>query len=77
MGISGNLLDLMKSFLSERYQTAHLNGQLWEWENIKAGVPQGSVPEKMKLFADTTSIFSTTHDLNTLVKNLDHDLKKR
>ena len=43
LGISGNLLNLIKSFLSDRYQRVLLNGQSSEWEKIKAGVPQGSI----------------------------------
>ena len=41
MGISGNLLNLMESFLSGRYQRVLLNGQSSKWVNIKAGIPQG------------------------------------
>ena len=43
MGISGNLLNLTNSILSERYQRVLLNGQSSEWASIKAGVPQGSI----------------------------------
>ena len=43
IGISGNLLNLMESFLSERYQRVLNNGQSSEWASIKAGVPQGSI----------------------------------
>ena len=43
MGISRNLLNLMNSFLSERYQRVLLNGQSFEWASIKAGVRQGSI----------------------------------
>ena len=43
MGISGNLLNIMNSFLSERYQRVLLNGQSSESASIKAGVPQGSI----------------------------------
>ena len=43
MGVSGNLLSLMNSFLSERYQRVLLNGKSSEWASIKAGVPQGSI----------------------------------
>ena len=43
MGISGNLLNLMESFLPERYQRVLLHGQSFEWASIKAGVPQGSI----------------------------------
>ena len=41
MGISDNLLNLMDSFLSERYQRVLLNGQSYEWASVTAGVPQG------------------------------------
>ena len=43
MGISGKLLDLIDSFLNERYQRVLLNGQSSDWLPIKAGVPQGSI----------------------------------
>ena len=43
VGISGNLLTLMESFLSERYQRVLLNGQSSEWATINAGVPQSSI----------------------------------
>ena len=39
MGISGNVLNLMESFLSEKFQKVLLNGQSFEWVSIKAGVP--------------------------------------
>ena len=42
-GISGNLLKLMRSFLSHRQQRVILNGQQSEWQEVSAGVPQGSV----------------------------------
>jgi hypothetical protein len=43
LGIAGSLLDLLKNYLSDRYQRVVLNGQESEWMNISAGVPQGSV----------------------------------
>ena len=43
LGIAGNLLNLIKSFLSDRYLRVLLNEQSSEWEKIKAGVPQGSI----------------------------------
>ena len=43
MGISGNLLKLIKSFLSNRFQRVLLNGQTSDWASIRAGVPQGSI----------------------------------
>ena len=42
MGISGKLLDLIDSFLNERYQRVLLNGQSSDWLPIRAGVPQVS-----------------------------------
>ena len=44
MGIDGNFLKLVKSFLSNRYQRVVLNGQASSWADIKAGVSQGSIP---------------------------------
>ena len=41
-GISGPLLILIKRFLTNRFQRV-LNGQTSNWENILAGVPQGSI----------------------------------
>ena len=43
MGISDALLDLIGSFLENRFQRVVLNGQTSEWLPIKAGVPQGSI----------------------------------
>ena len=42
-GISGNLLNLIRNFLSNRKQRVLLNGKNSEWADISAGVPQGSV----------------------------------
>ena len=42
-GVSGNLLLLLKSFLSDRKQRTVLNGQASTWGNVSAGVPQGSI----------------------------------
>ena len=42
-GITGDLLRLIESFLSDRYQRVVLNGQTSNWNKIKAGVPQGSI----------------------------------
>ena len=42
-GISGQLLDLLKDFLKNRKQRVFLNGQCSTWENVNAGVPQGSI----------------------------------
>ena len=43
MGIDGNFLKLVESFLSNRYQGVVLNGQVPSWADVKAVVPQGSI----------------------------------
>ena len=42
-GISGNLLRLVKIFLSNRFQRVVLNDQCSSWSSALAGVPQGSI----------------------------------
>ena len=42
-GISGDLLALIRSFLSNRKQRVVLNGKSSQWAAASAGVPQGSV----------------------------------
>ena len=43
MGICDALLDLIGSFLENRFQRVVLNGQASEWLPVRAGVPQGSI----------------------------------
>ena len=43
MGICGEYLGLIDSFLSDRFQRVLLNGQTSKWSQIKTGVPQGSL----------------------------------
>ena len=43
IGISGNLLSLLKSFLNNRFRRVVLNGQCSNWSSVLAGVPQGSI----------------------------------
>ena len=40
---NGNLLELIKSFLSDRVQRVTFNGTISDWECIRAGEPQGSI----------------------------------
>ena len=42
-GISGNLLNVLKRFLTNRKQRVVLNRQSSSWTNDKAGVPQGPI----------------------------------
>ena len=41
-GIYGNLLNLLCDFLRNRKQRVLLNGQVSDWSDVTAGVPQGS-----------------------------------
>ena len=43
IGMSGNLLSLLKRFLNNRFQRVVLNGQCSNWSSVLAGVPQGSI----------------------------------
>ena len=42
-GINGKLINLLKSYLSNRKQRVHINGSESDWGEIEYGVPQGSV----------------------------------
>ena len=42
-GTEGEVLNLLRNYLHERYQSAVLHGQTSSRELIKSGVPQGSV----------------------------------
>ena len=90
IGISGNLLNLFRSFLNDRYQRVVIHGQHSDWAPILAGVPQGSIlvfpiyindlPDNLnslvKLFADDTSLFSMVHDPTLSAKILNDDLSR-
>ena len=41
--VSDSLMNLIESFLSNRFQRVLLNGQTSKWLPVKAGVPQGSI----------------------------------
>ena len=43
MGISGELCNLLESFLSARLQRVVLNGQMSSWRTVLAAVPQDSI----------------------------------
>ena len=77
----------MRDFLNERKQRVILNGQFSTWENVSAGVPQGSIlgplfliyineglSTNAELFADNTSLFSVIHDIQTSTNNLNKHL---
>ena len=87
--ISGNLVDLLSSFLIDIKQTVLLNGQTSEWWNVTAGSIlgpllfliyisnlSGDLSFKGKLFADDASPFSVTHDVTSSANELNNNLKK-
>ena len=43
VGICGDILKWFTDYLTNRQQRVVINGQSSEWQDIKAGVPQGSV----------------------------------
>ena len=43
LGVSGNVLKWISSFLSNRQQRVVIKGQSSEWTDVSSGVPQGSV----------------------------------
>ena len=43
MGISGNVLNWIEAFLSNRKQRVSIRGKHSKWSNVLSGVPQGSV----------------------------------
>ena len=47
IGVSGNLLSLLKSFLNNRFQRVVLNCQCSNWSSVLAGARQGSILEPL------------------------------
>ena len=84
-GIEGQLLQLFKSYLSNRKQRVVINGFESEWGLIEAGVSQGSVLgtldlengiiSNVKFFADDTSLFSIVANPTLSAFELNSDLK--
>ena len=64
-GISGNLFNLLHSFLTNRKQRTVLNGTTSSWGNVSAGVPQGSILGPLMFLIYINDL---TDDLNCIVK---------
>ena len=69
-GILGNLLNLLENILKERKQHIDLNGQVSTWENINAGVTQGSILDPLLFLIYINEL---TEGLSTNVKLLTDD----
>ena len=87
-GISGQILNLLTSYLDKRKQRVLLNGCESHWDIVESGVPQGSVlgpllfliyindlEKGIKFYADDTSLFSTVTDPTLTASELNYDLK--
>ena len=80
MGISGELYDLLGNYLSGRFQSVVLNGQISSWKRVLTVVPQGLIsepllfliyindlPNKLKANAE---LFADDTSLFTIVKDI-------
>ena len=59
-GFRGKFYELLKSFLSERYQLVMIQGVFSELQKVVCGVPQGSVlgPQFFKIFINDIPLIS-------------------
>ena len=86
IGISGPLLKLIESFLSNRYQRVLLNGQSSTWLPIIAGVPQGSIlgplffliyiNDLSKNLSSITKLFADDPSIFSVVHDVDLSAKQ-
>ena len=86
-GLTMDVLQLIRSYLSNRQQRVKINNSFSDWKEIKIGVPQGSVlfnvfvndifwfahRTKICNCADDTKIFACHPDLDTITKQLEED----
>ena len=71
MGVKGDLLALIESFLFERQQRVVLNGQESECLTIKAGVPHGSIIGQLFFYIYINDL---SHNLESNVKLFADDM---
>ena len=86
VGISGPLLKLIESFLSNRYQRVLLNGQSSTWLTIIAGVPQDSILGPLfffiyinnysKTLSSITKLFADDTSILSVVHDVDLSAKQ-
>ena len=73
-GIDGTELKWFESYLTKRQQVCFINGHTSSPRQITCGVPQGSVLGSLVFLLYINDIASS-HDYDSLVKNLNNDLK--
>ena len=83
-GVAVNLLNTLANFLKDRKQRVVLNCQNSLWDNVEAGIPQGSVlgPLLFLIYSNNLSenlvsdpkVFADDNDLSA--KNLNEDLNR-
>ena len=85
-GINDDLLKLIESFLSDRYQRVILNGQTSRWNKIRAGVHQESILGPLFFLIHindlsselcySPNLFADDTSLFSVVKNVNETAKK-
>ena len=78
VGISGEALAFISSYLNNRFHHIILAGQSSNWLPVKAGVLQGSIVGSLFFLVyinDLTSLFSVANDANISTNELHKDLE--
>ena len=70
MGDRGQSLEWFKSYLSNRYQAVFIHGVLSEHQQIKCGVPQGSIlgPLLFLILLECTLMTPTLYADDTVIR---------